>query len=173
MAVVHSEGNDDEALRKWVDDVLHAGDDWVDARLTQWVDGRVAEWAKEKSGGSKNQQEPGPREGARERARILGDKRGLALRRAEIAQEFAAAARAVGTRNGHDDESAALDWFDTRLREEALAWLEDAGRSWRFGLVNENLFRFMSDALSAWVAREAEAGRQPGSADVAAKRAAI
>jgi preprotein translocase subunit SecA len=171
MAVVHSEGNDDEALRKWVDDVLHAGDDWIDARLTQWVDGRVAEWAKER--GSKNQQEPGPREVARERARILGDKRGLALRRAEIAQEFAAAARAAGARNGHDDESAALDWFDTRLREEALAWLEDAARSWRFGLVNENLFRFMSDALSAWVAREAEGGRQPGSADIAAKRAAI
>ena len=170
MAAVHGEGDDDEGLRKWVDDVLHAGDDWIDARLRQWVDGRIADWTKEQSAG---RQEPGPREVARERARILGDKRALALRRAEIAQELAANARAAGARNGHDDGSAALDWFDMRLREEAREWLGDAGRSWSFGLVNESLFRFMSDALGAWVAREAEAGRQPGPADIAAGRAAI
>jgi preprotein translocase subunit SecA len=174
METVHAEGNDDEALRKWVDDVLHAGDDWIDARLRQWVGNRIAEWTKEQSGGGlKNQQEPGPREVARERVRIEGDKRGLALRRAEIAQEFAAGAKAAGARNGHADEAGALDWFDTALSAEARAWLKDAGRTWSFGLVNETLFRFMSDAMRAWVARETEAGREPGPADIAARRAAI
>src|SRR5499426_2901554 len=37
MAAVHGEGDDDEGLRKWVDDVFHAGDDWVDARLRKWI----------------------------------------------------------------------------------------------------------------------------------------
>src|SRR6185503_7709574 len=30
MAAVNGEGGDDEPLRKWIDDVLHAGDDWID-----------------------------------------------------------------------------------------------------------------------------------------------
>src|SRR5262249_12800941 len=89
MAAVHRAGDDVEPLRKWVDDVLYAGDEWIEERLTQWVEGKVAEWSKAQSSGG---QEPSAREVARERARILGDKRGLALRRAEIAQELAAAA---------------------------------------------------------------------------------
>jgi preprotein translocase subunit SecA len=173
MGAVHGESGDD-ALRKWIDDVLHAGDDWVDARLRQWVDERVEAWTKEQSaGGPKSQQEPGPREVARERARILGDKRGLGLRRAQIVQELAAAAQSAAVRNGHDDEAASLDWYDTGLSAEARQWLKDTGRTWSFGLVNETLFRFMSDALRAWLAREVEAGRQPGPAEVAARRAAI
>jgi preprotein translocase subunit SecA len=152
--------------------VLHAGDDWIDARLQQWVDSRIADWTKEKSGGG-SKQAPDPREVARERARIQGDKRGLALRRAEIAQELAAGFKAAGVRNGHDDESGALDWFDTALSAEAREWLKDAGRTWSFGLVNETLFRFMSDALRAWAAHEVEAGRQPSPADITARRAAI
>ncbi len=160
MAAVHAEGEDDDGLRKWVDDVLHAGDDWIDARLREWVDGKVVDWTKEQSGGgSKNRQEPAPREIARERVRIQGDKRGLALRRAQIAQEVAAGAKAAGARNGHDDGSADFDWFDAPLREEAREWLKDAGRPWSFGLINENLFRFMSDVQLTWFARETEAGR--------------
>ncbi len=174
MAAVHTEGDDEEALRRWVDDVLHAGDDWIDARLREWIDGRVADWAREQSaGGPKSQQEPSPREVARERARIEGDKRALALRRAEIAQELASSAKAAAVRNGHDNEAADLDWFDAALSAEARAWLKDAGRTWSFGLVNETLFRFMSDALRAWGSREAEAGRQPGPAEIAARRAAV
>ena len=70
----------------------------VCAMLTSAIfcDDKVAAWSKEQSAGG---QEPSDREAARERARIEGDKRGLALRRAEIAQEFAAAAKlATGTR---------------------------------------------------------------------------
>ena len=174
MAAVLAEGEDDDGLRKWVDDVLHAGDDWIDARLREWVDGKVVDWTKEQSGGgSKNRQEPAPRDVARERVRIQGEKRGLALRRAQIAQEFAASAKAPGARNGHDNGSADFDWFDARLREEAREWLKDAGRSWSFGLVNENLFRFLSEAQRTWLARETEAGREPSPADVAVRRAAI
>jgi preprotein translocase subunit SecA len=178
MGAVHGDSADDEPLRKWIDDVLHAGDDWIDGRLSQWLDDRVSEWTREQSAsgsknGSKAQQEPGPREVARERARILGDKRALAMRRAEIADELAAAARSGGVRNGHGDEAAALDWYDATLSAEAREWLGDSGRTWSFGLVNETLFRFMSDTLRAWIAREAEAGRQPGTAEIAARRAAI
>jgi len=175
MGAVYGDSADEEPLRKWIDDVLHAGDDWIDARLRQWTEARVAEWTKEQSadGGAKGQQEPSPREVARERARIQGDKRGLALRRAQIADELAVAAKSGGVRNGHGDEAAALDWYDAALTAEAREWLKDAGRAWSFGIVNETLFRFMSDTLGAWVAREAEAGRQPDPAEVAARRAAI
>jgi preprotein translocase subunit SecA len=161
--------DDVEPLRKWVDDVLHAGDDWVDARLRQWVDGKVADWCKAQSAGD---QDPSERETARERARILGDKRAMALARAELAREYAASAKAAGLRNGHDSGVAA-DWFDTGLRDEAQDWLRDAGRTWSFGAVNETLFRFMSEALRAWIVQETEAGRPPGAADIAARRAAI
>jgi preprotein translocase subunit SecA len=169
MAAVHSDGGDDEPLRKWIDDVLHASDDWIDARLREWINGRIAEWTKEQSAGG---QEPSAREVAREQARIQGDKRGIALRRAQIAEELAAATTAA-VRNGHDDEAAGLDWFDTALSAEAREWLKDAGRTWSFGLINENLFRFMSDTLRAWVAREVEAGRQLDATDICTRRAAI
>ena len=170
MAAVHGDSSDDEPLRKWIDDVLHAADDWIDACLGEWIDGRIAEWTKQQSAGG---QEPSPREVARERARIQGDKRGIALHRARIAEEYAAAAKAGGVRNGHGDGAESLDWFDTALSAEAREWLNDASRTWSFGLVNETLFRFMSDALRAWTAGEAEAGRQPDPAEISARRAAI
>jgi preprotein translocase subunit SecA len=169
MAAVYREGDDVEPLRKWVDDVLYAGDEWIDGRLKEWIDGQVAEWVKEQSAGG---QEPSARETARQRARIEGDKRAIALRRAEIAGQFAAATKSVGVRNGVD-EPALADWFDARLREEARDWLRDGARTWSFGDINESLFRFMSDVLRAWADGETAAGRQPSAADVAAKRAAI
>jgi preprotein translocase subunit SecA len=153
-----------------VDDVLYAGDEAIDARLRQWVDDQVAAWTREQSGGG---QEPSAREAARERARIEGDKRGMAQQRAEIARSLASGVPSAGARNGHDDEAASLDWLDQGLRDEARDWLRDAGRTWSFGLVTEGLFRFMSDALRAWSVRETEAGRQPGPAEIAAQRAAI
>jgi preprotein translocase subunit SecA len=170
MAAVHVAGGDDEALRKWIDDVLHAGDDWIDARLKEWIEGQIANWTKDQSAGG---QVPSPRETAREHARIQGDKRAIALRRAQIAQEYAAAAKSAGVRNGHDDEAGSLDWYDTTLSAEARGWLKDTGRTWSFGLINETLFRFMSDALRAWIAEDTEAGRHPGPGEIAARRAAI
>ncbi|MBO0763949.1 MAG: SEC-C domain-containing protein [Hyphomicrobiaceae bacterium] len=169
MAALHRQGEDEEPLRKWVDDVLHAGDDWVDSRLRKWVDGKLAEWSKAQSA---NGQEPSERDAARERARIHGDKRAMALARADLAREYLAGAKATGLRNGHDGGVGA-DWFDAGLRAEAQDWLGDAARTWSFGEVNETLFRFMSEALRTWMAKETEAGRQPRAADIAAQRAAI
>src|SRR5262249_7393458 len=126
LTALQSHGDDTEPLRKWVDDILYAGDEWVDARLRQWVDSKVAEWSKAQSAGS---QEPTEREAARERARVLGDKRAMAMARAELAQEYAVSAKSVGRRNGHD-AAAGQDWFDATLREEAQDWLRDAGRTW-------------------------------------------
>ena len=50
MSAVHDEGDSPEALRQWVDDVLTAGDEWIDARLREWVEASIAEWTKEQTG---------------------------------------------------------------------------------------------------------------------------
>jgi preprotein translocase subunit SecA len=169
MAAVHRPGDDVEPLRQWVDDALHAGDDWIDERMRHWVDDQVSKWTAEQSAGA---QQPTARDQERERGRIRADKRGLALARAGIARELATAAKSGGVRNGHD-EGEALDWVDQRLREEAREWLADPGRTWSFGRINETLFHFMSDALRAWAQRETGAGRQLDAAEIAAQRAAI
>jgi preprotein translocase subunit SecA len=169
MAAVYQDGDDIEQLRKWVDDVLYLGDDWIEGRLKQWIDEEVAN----RSGAqAATGREPGPREVAKQRGEIEGDRRAVAEKRAEIAEEFAAGVKSGGRRNGRDDGTGG-DWFEARLREEAHAWLKDAGRTWGFGAINEHLFRFMSDCLRDWSAREAQAGRQPRPEDLAARRAAI
>ncbi len=168
MAVVHGEGDDIEQPRKWVDDVLYLGDDSIEGGLRQWVDEQLAEWSEAQPAG----RQVSARELARQRAQIEGDRRAMAEKRAEIAQEFLAEAKSVGRRNGHD-EASELDWFDEQLWEEARDWLEDEGRTWGLGPINEHLFRFMSDSLRGWIEGEARAGRQPGPADIAARRAAI
>jgi preprotein translocase subunit SecA len=169
MSAIYGAGDDVEPLRQWVDDALYAGDEWIDERMQQWVDDQVASWTKEQSSAT---QEPTQREQERERTRIQGDKRGLALARAGIARQLAAAAASAGIRNGHD-EAESLDWLDGRLREEARVWLADAGRTWSFGRINETLFSFMSEALRAWMQGEDDAGRRPGPPEIAAQRAAI
>jgi preprotein translocase subunit SecA len=169
MAAVYQEGDDVEQLRKWVDDVLYLGDDWIEGRLKRWPDEQLADWSKAQAAAGR---EPGARELAKQREQIEGDRRAVAEKRAEIAREFVAGVKSGGRRNGLD-EAAGVDWFDARLRDEAGAWLKDAGRTWSFGAINEHLFRFMSDRLRDWSAREAQAGRQPQPADLAARRAAI
>jgi preprotein translocase subunit SecA len=168
LGAVYREGDDVEPLRKWVDDMLYAGDEWIDERLRQWISDKVAAWSKAQSAGD---QEPSAREVARQRVRIEGDKRALAVARAELAQQLAGAMSA-GPHNGRGD-AAEFDWFDAALSDEARDWLEDSGRTWNLGLVNENLFRFLSEALRGWIAQETDAGRQPGPAEIAARRAAI
>jgi len=169
MAAVHRDGDDIEHLRKWVDDVLYVGDDWIENRLKQSIGEKVDDWSKGRAAAG---HEPSAREAAKKRAQIEGDRRAVAEKRAEIARQFAASAKSAGRHNGHD-EKADLDWFDACLRDEARVWLQDSGRTWSFGAINENLFRFMSDRLRDWSAREAEAGRQPGPSDIVARRAAI
>jgi preprotein translocase subunit SecA len=169
LAAVHGEGDEPDALRKWIDDILYLGDDWIESRLNRWIDDKVAEWNKEEVAAGRT---PGEREMARKRSEILGDRRGIAERRAEIAREYAEAARSAGRRNGHDDNDYA-DWFDAELREEAREWARDASRTWSFGAIDEALFRFMRDRSRAWIAGEAAAGREPAPSDVAARRASI
>ena len=43
FADVHGEGDDQELLRKWIDDILYLGDDWIETRLNRWIEGSVAE----------------------------------------------------------------------------------------------------------------------------------
>jgi preprotein translocase subunit SecA len=169
MAAVHRDGDDTEQLRKWVDDVLYVGDDWIEARLKQWFDERLAEWSSAQAAPGR---EPTARDLAKQRVEIEGDRRAVAEKRAEIAQAFAASAKPAGRYNGHD-EPAGQDWFDAGLREEASAWLKDPGRTWSFGAINENLFRFMSDRLREWAEQETAAGRPPVAADIARRRTAI
>jgi preprotein translocase subunit SecA len=169
LAALYQDGDDPEALRKWVDDILYAGDEWVDARLKQWTDAKVADWSKDQSSGG---EEPDARAAVRERLRIQADKRAMAQARAELAQQYAAAAKSAGKRNGNDG-AVGGDWFDAGLRNEVQAWLGDPQRTWSLGAIDEGPFRFMSDTLGAWVARETEAGRQPGPAEIAARRAQI
>ena len=169
FADVHGEGDDQELLRKWIDDILYLGDDWIETRLNRWIEGSVADSGKEQAAAG---QESGPRETVRKRREIEGDRRGIAEKRSEIAREFADSAKSAGRPNGHDEKTY-LDWFDAGLRDEAGEWMKDAGRAWSFGTINEPLFRFMRDRLQAWIDREAAAGRQPAPAEIAARRAAI
>jgi preprotein translocase subunit SecA len=168
MATVHGEGDDIEQLRKWVDDVLYLGDDWIEAGLQDWVEEQLEAWQEALPAG----RQVGAREIAKQRVAIESDRRAMAEKRAEIAQELLADARAVGKRNGVD-EANELDWFDEELWQEARTWLEDPARTWGLGTINEHLFRFMSDRLASWMARETKAGRAPQPADIAARRAVI
>ena len=169
LAAVHGEGDDQELLRKWIDDILYVGDDWIETRLNRWIQGRIAD----SSNGQAAASEPsGVRETAKKRREIEGDRRGIVEKRSEIAREFAESARLVGRPNGHDEKTY-LDWFDADLRDEVRDWLKDQGRAWSFGAINETLFRFMRDRLQAWIDRETAAGRQPGPQEIAARRADI
>jgi preprotein translocase subunit SecA len=170
MAAVYREGDDIEQLRKWVDDVLYLGDDWIDGDLRDWIDEQLEEWGEAQAASGRT---PGAGVLAKRRAQIEGDRRAMAEKRAEIAQEFLAATKSGSRRNARDEEEADLDWFDESLAEEARAWLAEPARTWAFGAIDEHLFRFMSDRLRDWSAREAQAGRQPGAAEIAARRAAI
>jgi preprotein translocase subunit SecA len=166
LGAVYNEGDDPDLLRKWIDDILYVGDDWIEDRLERWVEERLDAWTKEQTAAGKA---PGPKELAKQRADILGDRRGIAQRRAQIAKEFAASVKSAN--NGHD-QRAYDDWFDESLRQEARAWSNDAGRL-ALGSLNENLFRFMSDRLHGWRDREGMAGRTPSTAEISERRAEI
>ena len=166
LDIVQGEGDDLDLLRKWVDDILYLGDDGIDGRLSRWIGDQLADWSKQQS------QAPGPRELARRRKEIDGDRRGIAEKRAEFAREYVESVKAAGRPNGHDESSLA-DWFDTDLRKDAESWLRDGGRSWSFGGINEAIFRFMRDRLQSWVDREKATGREPDASEIAARRAEI
>jgi preprotein translocase subunit SecA len=167
MSAVHDEGDSPEALRQWVDDVLTAGDEWIDARLREWVEASIAEWAKEQTGKGRA---PTPKEVAKKRAAIEAERRPVAEKRAELAREHARGL--AGRHNGHAGD-ALEGWSDQALREEARQWQRGSNGETHLGAVTETLFRFMSGHLSAWADREESLGRKPGPGELAAKRTAI
>ena len=167
MGAVHDGGDSSEALRQWVDDILNAGDEWIDGRLKEWVDAELADWTKQQSGSGR---EPSPKEIAKKRLAIEAERRPVAEKSAEFAGEYAKVQ--AGRHNGHDADGFE-GWADGRLREEAREWQRGANREWSFGPISETLFRFMSEHCRAWADKETAAGREPTAADLAAKRAAI
>src|SRR5262245_55173259 len=86
MGAVHDGGDNPEALRQWVDDILNAGDEWIDGRLREWAEAKLADWTKQQSGSGR---EPSPKESAKKRLAIEAERRPVAEKRAEIAREYA------------------------------------------------------------------------------------
>ena len=106
-AVLDADGSQ-EALRQWVDDILNAGDEWIDQRVKEWLDGRLADWVKQQSAGGR---EPGDKEITKKRRTMEAERRPVAEKRAEIAGEYAKIQ--AGRHNGHDAD--ALQTGRTRL----------------------------------------------------------
>jgi preprotein translocase subunit SecA len=176
MGAFHDAGGSLEGLRQWVDDILNAGDEWIDERVKQWLDAKHADWIKQQSASGR---EPTAKEIARKRAEFEGERRLVAEKRAQAAREYAklqadaSAHGRTGRLNGSGGDDAIDKWTDDALRREAREWLQNANGAWHFGTVSETLFRFMSEQSRAWLETEKASGREPGAADIAARRAAI
>ena len=86
MGAFHDAGGSLEGLRQWVDDILNAGDEWIDERVKQWLDAKHADWIKQQSASGR---EPTAKEIARKRAEFEGERRLVAEKRAQTAREYA------------------------------------------------------------------------------------
>jgi len=170
-AAVHDADGSPEGLRLWVDDILTVADECIDGQLQEWLEGKLADWSKTQAAGGR---EPSAKEIAKKRVQIEGERRGVAEKRAELTKAYAASL--AGGRpvrpNGQDDQTF-LTWSDSRLRTEVREWLNGGGHERSLRGINETLFRFMSERLAAFLAKETAAGRGPGAAEIAAKRADI
>ncbi|MFL5216361.1 MAG: SEC-C metal-binding domain-containing protein, partial [Microvirga sp.] len=135
-----------------------------------------ADWIKQQSASGR---EPTAKEIARKRAEFEGERRLVAEKRAQAAREYAklqadaSAHGRTGRLNGSGGEDTIDRWTEDALRREAREWLQNANGAWHFGTVSETLFRFMSEQSRAWLETEKATGREPGAADIAARRAAI
>ncbi len=170
LAAVHGEGDDQELLRKWIDDILYVGDDWIETRLNRWIEGRIADSSNGQAAASAASPEPA------KRRRSAGRSKATAAASPRSAARSPRSSRTVpGWRGGPTatTRKPISTGSTPDLRDEARDWLKDAGRAWSFGAINETLFRFMRDRLQAWIDRETAAGRQPGPQEIAARRAAI
>src|SRR5581483_911433 len=120
-AAAWDQGDSQEGLRQWIDDILNLGDEWIDGRLGAWVDSKLADWAREQSAAGR---EPTAREIARKRAEIEGERRLMAGKRAELAREYAklqargSEGGRAGRLNGHGEPNIE-EWSDDGLRREA------------------------------------------------------
>ena len=84
LAAVHGEGDDQELLRKWIDDILYVGDDWIESRLGRWIEDQVAEASE--AAGAQAGRSASARDVSVKRRQIEGDKRGLAEKRSRDRQ---------------------------------------------------------------------------------------
>src|SRR5262249_23166691 len=142
-AAVHFGEGSAEAVRQWMDDILTAADEWVDGRLGEWVDAKLDAWKREQGAAG---QEPSPKENAKKRAAIEGERHRVAEKRADLAKEYAQAQAPQGASRLNGEAGHAVEgWSDARLRAEAGEWSK-AGEG-ALAAISETLFRFMSERL--------------------------
>ena len=140
MGAFHDAGGSLEGLRQWVDDILNAGDEWIDERVKQWLDAKLADWIKQQSASGR---EPTAKEIARKRAEFEGERRLVAEKRAQAAREYAklqADASAHG-RTGRLNGSGGEDTIDR--------WTEDRPASGGAGVAAERERQHGTSARSA------------------------
>jgi preprotein translocase subunit SecA len=167
MSVLQDEEGGAEALRQWVDDILNAGDEWIDGRLSQWLDDKLADWVKGQTSGGRG---PGPREISKRRQVMEAERRPIAEKRADLAREYARNPAGCWS-NGHGP--ALEDWSDRGLREDLREWQGVGDGQSGVAAVSESVFRFMSERLRSWADKEKAAGREPAPPELTAMRAAI
>jgi preprotein translocase subunit SecA len=172
---VYEPGASSEAVRQFMDDILTSGDEWVDARLGEWLDAKLAHWQKEQAGGGR---EASPKESVKKRLAMEGERLVVAEKRAELAHELVrqgtgvrAPAGGFGARS-NGEAAPAIAWSDARLLAEVGEWRQNGGEAKLAGIA-EAPFRFMSETLANWRARERAHLREPGETEIAAKRSAI
>jgi preprotein translocase subunit SecA len=159
-----------EALRQWMDDILTGGDEWVDARLAEWTTAKVDDWSRQQNAAGHT---ASSKEIAKKRAAFEGERLSVAEKRAELTRQYAALQASDAKARGNGEHGSALQgWSDATLRAEVQRWITPATEV-LLGGTSETLFRFMSEQLGAFVAREKAAGREPGEQELAARRAAI
>ena len=117
------------APRQWVDDVLNAGDEWIDDAVEATL---LADWS---SSSPARAGSPAPRKIAKKRQAIEAERR-PGRKRAEIARKDARSPG--GWRWKCHDADTLQSLSDAQLREEAASWQLGA-TSWRFGS-NETCF---------------------------------
>ena len=160
MAAVYRDGDDIEQLRKWVDDVLYAGDDWIEARLKQWVDEQVADWSKEQAAG---RQEPGASELA-ESARADPGRQARPGREAGRDRPGARRRRQVGRPAQRPRRGGRASTGSTRAcARRRASGSRTPGARGASARSTRRLFRFMSDRLRSWARgrRRPAASRAP------------
>ena len=86
MGAVHDADGSLEGLRQWVDDILNAGDEWIDQHVKEWLDARLADWVKQQSAWRPRADD---KEIAKKRRTMEAERRPVAEKRAQVAREYA------------------------------------------------------------------------------------
>ena len=136
LAAVHGEGDDQELLRKWIDDILYLGDDWIETRLNRGSRSRLRMRAKAQAAGEPepSAREASPRSAGRSKATGAARREAQRDRQGVCGQRQGWSGGPTATTRRPISTGSTPD-----LRDEARDWLKDSGRAWSFGAINENL----------------------------------